>query len=715
MNGTTIYRGLMRNHGLKLKFGQYRNQSNILASLSTIKLGVRNGQPVVGERMVIVMEEIFPVLTILETRSITKYLNGTRSEDSKLKDEALRTKLSRRCLIHDDESGNDCWRRWKSHKIYYHNYDEGECENKTHERHELLITEYLVNISKRRAFWSLNEDILKITILKTNMPYPSRKIRHIKGEYSGRYQTWSLLQETPIRRIPYLGYALMSMNFPIYELYWSTLSRNMNPVVAKQVALDNSLVPSKKRLKIETCNAIIEFSKPQREETYQVTLDALKLSPCYPAFLITAEVPKVNMHQFWNTIHKIKDTDAYRFKLAKKKFHADTKELGYSNKCDMLSAIHTDQMHHPWRIFDVIINRCIFGKTTRLDRLRESRAQILWGMYNKKNVDYVALLWEDIMYQADNREISSARKEHMPYPRFTKVIISHFISKDKTISMKNKINLHTNRDDSLLGTLKFVSKTQDCQQYGALIPDDMINQDVKDSKAYKVIISHFIFKKIASPSRKLSPVLEEEPIEKPKVNRGKGMDLLSDVALLEVVQLKKTLKKSKLETHKLHASGSGDEVGSQPKFPDEQEDKITGTNKGTGTKSGVPDVPKYLSKSENESWGDSSDDEANDDDSNEVTKDGDEDDVNDDKEASDSEKTDYDEDENLNLNQNDDEEQEHEEEYLRTPNSFKFNDDDEEYEELYKDVNVRLTNTEHEEQGKEDEEMTDVGRDDSTQ
>ncbi|GJS42645.1 DNA-directed DNA polymerase [Tanacetum coccineum] len=43
----------------------------------------------------------------------------------------------------------------------------------------LAIMEYLVNISKRRAFWSLNEDILKITILKTNTPYPSRKIRRI--------------------------------------------------------------------------------------------------------------------------------------------------------------------------------------------------------------------------------------------------------------------------------------------------------------------------------------------------------------------------------------------------------------------------------------------------------------------------------------------------------------------------------------------------------
>ncbi|GJZ70628.1 hypothetical protein Tco_0634479, partial [Tanacetum coccineum] len=65
-------------------------------------------------------------------------------------------------------------------------------------------------------------------------------------------------------------------------------------------------------------------------------------------------------------------------------------------KCNMLSAIHTDH------------------KCTRLGEM---------VMYNKKNVDYVAMLWEDFMYQADNREISSARKEHMPYPRFTKARI----------------------------------------------------------------------------------------------------------------------------------------------------------------------------------------------------------------------------------------------------------------------------------------------------
>ncbi|GJU26008.1 ribonuclease H-like domain-containing protein [Tanacetum coccineum] len=90
----------------------------------------------------------------------------------------------------------------------------------------LVITEYLVNISKRRAFWSLNEDILKINdsdyqyvvSIKEDTAYPClhspkttketrsirriqrrpiRRIKDIVCEDFGRYQAWSLLQETP--------------------------------------------------------------------------------------------------------------------------------------------------------------------------------------------------------------------------------------------------------------------------------------------------------------------------------------------------------------------------------------------------------------------------------------------------------------------------------------------------------------------------------------
>nr|GEZ70313.1 hypothetical protein [Tanacetum cinerariifolium] len=67
----------------------------------------------------------------------------------------------------------------------------------------------------------------------------------------------------------------------------------MNPIATQQAALNNALVPSEKRLEIESFNARIVFTKPQKEETYQVTLEALKLSPCYPAFQITAEVPEI--------------------------------------------------------------------------------------------------------------------------------------------------------------------------------------------------------------------------------------------------------------------------------------------------------------------------------------------------------------------------------------------------------------------------------------
>ncbi|GJY96391.1 hypothetical protein Tco_0513301 [Tanacetum coccineum] len=59
-------------------------------------------------------------------------------EDSEPKDEALKNKAIMEGLISDDESSNDCWKRWKSHEIYYHDYDEGEYENETHEEgHEL--------------------------------------------------------------------------------------------------------------------------------------------------------------------------------------------------------------------------------------------------------------------------------------------------------------------------------------------------------------------------------------------------------------------------------------------------------------------------------------------------------------------------------------------------------------------------------------------------
>ncbi|GJS29828.1 hypothetical protein Tco_0490448 [Tanacetum coccineum] len=101
---------------------------------------------------------------------------------------------------------------------------------------------------------------------------------------------------------------------------------DMNTVATQQVALENSLVALEKRLKIEKCNARIAFSKPQREKTYQATLYALKLSPCYPVFLITAEIcPKILNQDF---IAPPSEEELVTF----------IQELGYSGKYFMYQA-----------------------------------------------------------------------------------------------------------------------------------------------------------------------------------------------------------------------------------------------------------------------------------------------------------------------------------------------------------------------------------------
>ncbi|GJZ49694.1 hypothetical protein Tco_0603884 [Tanacetum coccineum] len=196
----------------------------------------------------------------------------------------------------------------------------------------------------------------------------------------------------------------------------------MSSITAQQAKLDLELVPKEKRLEIRKCNGRLNPGKNQREPTFQVVLDALALTPCYSTFLTTADVPEVYIHQFWDSIHK-HDT-SYRFRMdRKKKFYLNLetfrdifqicprlhgqdfdelptdevivsffKELGHTGEIKSITDVVVDQMHQPWRTFATIINRSLSGKTTGLDKLRFSRAQILWGMYYKKNVDYVELL-----------------------------------------------------------------------------------------------------------------------------------------------------------------------------------------------------------------------------------------------------------------------------------------------------------------------------------
>ncbi|GKB77624.1 hypothetical protein Tco_0944519, partial [Tanacetum coccineum] len=195
-------------------------------------------------------------------------------------------------------------------------------------------------------------------------------------------------------------------------------------------------------------------------------------------------------------------------------------------------------------------------------------------------------------------------------------------------------------------------------------------------------------KKPTSPSKKKTLVTIEEPAKKPtarrqsagvqirdtpgvfvskkkapvKTERSKGIELLSEAALLEEAQLKKAIKQSKQETNIHQAGGSSKGAGIESEVPDEQKGKSIDTSEGTGLKPGVPNV-------------------------------------NDEQTVSDNPRTSDDEDE-----------------FVHTPEDYvptnDENVDDEEYDrinkELYDDVNVGLKDAEPADEGKGNEEMTDA-------
>ncbi|GJU63842.1 hypothetical protein Tco_1245677 [Tanacetum coccineum] len=262
----------------------------------------------------------------------------------------------------------------------------------------------------------------------------------------------------------------------------------MSSITAQQTKLDLELVPKENRLDIGKCNGRITRGLTPREPTFQFVQDAIALTPCYPAFLITVDVPE----------RYISDLP---------------KSTGCINPRELLLLLSIE-----------------------------------------KNVDYVELLWEDFIYQIDNRV--DKKQEKMYYPCFTKVIIHHFLIQDKTLSWRNKIGMHTSKDDYLINSLRFVSAKESTQIYGAILPECLTGLVMKESKVYKTYLGYATgavppkmvqkFKK-ASPSKKdtkpaAGVVIREAPVEtkskskekeKVDVTCGKGIELLSKVALTE--------------------------------------------------------------------------------------------------------------------------------------------------------------------------------------
>nr|GEV59030.1 hypothetical protein [Tanacetum cinerariifolium] len=107
---------------------------------------------------------------------------------------------------------------------------------------------------------------------------------------------------------------------------------------------------------------------------------------------------------------------------------------------------------------------------------------------------------KDFVYQIEHKK--QKKGIEMYYPRFMKVVIHHFMSKDLSIPRRNKINWHYVRDDNIFSTIKVVSRHQDTQQYRAILPIELTNEDIRNTTAYKEYYAYAT--EVAAPKPKAS-------------------------------------------------------------------------------------------------------------------------------------------------------------------------------------------------------------------
>ncbi|GJT21086.1 hypothetical protein Tco_0891023 [Tanacetum coccineum] len=107
--------------------------------------------------------------------------------------------------------------------------------------------------------------------------------------------------------------------------------------------------------------------------------------------------------------------------LTKEEAISFIRELGHSGEIKYITDVIVDHLHQPWRTFSSIINKCMCGKIDNKDTKKQDKITFM----------------------------------------------------------------HTARDDSLLGTIRFISKHEDIQVYDDILPKAMKNQAMLDFVAYK--------------------------------------------------------------------------------------------------------------------------------------------------------------------------------------------------------------------------------------
>nr|GFB52317.1 hypothetical protein [Tanacetum cinerariifolium] len=262
--------------------------------------------------------------------------------------------------------------------------------------------------------------------------------------------------------------------------------------------------------------------------------------------------------------------------------------LGHSAQIKTLTDVNVNKLYQPWRSFASVINKCLTGKSSGFDKHKNQ---------NKSNEMY--------------------------NPRFTKVIIHHFMTKKPSIPRRNRVNWHYVRDDIIFSTIKVYYA---CATGEAAPKPKASARKKKGGSASSTTPSTPIATPTPTTTVVAAPKLSATAKGKQPARATSPTDP-SDVERTEAEQLKIVLRMSRHETHISQQGGSStyEGTGSIPRVPDvSSDDSEEEISWNFFDDEDVDDHTKGIDDKEGEKTDESDDDD--DDDQDEVEKVNDDDD-----------------------------------------------------------------------------------------
>nr|GEZ15116.1 hypothetical protein [Tanacetum cinerariifolium] len=166
------------------------------------------------------------------------------------------------------------------------------------------------------------------------------------------------------------------------------------------------------------------------------------------------------------------------------KFFIDTKEfkflneLGYSLPMRLPRQFVTKALPQPWQTLRKIFARCLTTRVTGIDQPPFQIMQMMYWFNNNVRMDYAALIWEGLHYSLMHPTAV------IPYPKFIKIIVDHFMNENSEIPKRLHENYHRVSYDEIVKSIFNSGKNKEI--LGMRIPEWMLTKEMKLTRHYQL-------------------------------------------------------------------------------------------------------------------------------------------------------------------------------------------------------------------------------------